>query len=296
MSSCSSFLPDLLSTLSLLSWLCAQLPQIVANYKTKSTEGISPVFLLLWFAGDFLSFTSCLLNDVTLLFQIYLSLFFLANDVTLCVQYYYYTSVYPRQHPVYLKVEALTPGPAEQGTATPRAIPMAANPSEPLLSSLESSVSSKSPVSITFGLVTTAAALHLALASAMSLENVPAGTDTANFKEILGLVLAWACTVVYVSSRCPQLYKNYQRKSVGGISPLLFASALIGNLTYTLSVLTSCEFLEAADKKVFFMRQLPYLLGSSGTIVFDMAYFYQRHIYRHNRKETLVMPLESWDD
>ncbi|KAI5961021.1 uncharacterized protein KGF55_004288 [Candida pseudojiufengensis] len=96
----------------------------------------------------------------------------------------------------------------------------------------------------------------------------------------LGRILAWGCTIVYCSSRCPQLYKNYKRKSVDGISPLLFGSALLGNLTYTLSILTSCSFVLSENRSSFLLEELPYILGSSGTIIFDAAYFYQKHLYK----------------
>ena len=81
------------------------------------------------------------------------------------------------------------------------------------------------------------------------------------------------CTLVYCLSRCPQLYKNYKRKSVDGISPLLFASALMGNLTYTLSILTSCEFAFGSNRQDFILKELPYILGSAGTIVLILAIF-----------------------
>ncbi|KAG7664726.1 uncharacterized protein J8A68_001751 [[Candida] subhashii] len=137
------------------------------------------------------------------------------------------------------------------------------------------------------------ALLHARTGSALSLDSVAAMEASGFNKNTLGLVLAWACTVVYCSSRCPQLYKNYKRKSVEGISPLLFASALIGNLTYTFSILTSCEVL-LGDSKGFLLKELPYILGSSGTIIFDMAYFYQKHIYRDTGRNTMVMSLENW--
>jgi hypothetical protein len=35
--------------LSILSWLCAQLPQIITNYQNSSIEGLSPLFLTNWF-------------------------------------------------------------------------------------------------------------------------------------------------------------------------------------------------------------------------------------------------------
>jgi len=35
--------------LSILSWLCAQLPQIITNYQNRSVDGLAPVFLINWF-------------------------------------------------------------------------------------------------------------------------------------------------------------------------------------------------------------------------------------------------------
>lgn len=288
------------------------MPQIYTNYKTKSAEGISPLFLLLWFMGDFLSFTSCLLNDVVLKFQVYLSLFFLCNDVTLCYQYYYYNSVYPRKNLLDLAVcHASEEDEQSKGVSYIAHIHSAANTihirshvseaTETLnLSQSEGSESSS------FGSIghtrkpsfTKVAAVGVLVNAGVSnAAAVLPGQEVSLFlsTESVGLFLAWCCTAVYVSSRLPQLFKNYKRKSVDGISPLLFGSALVGNLTYTISILTSCEFLQDSNKANFFWRQLPYILGSSGTVVFDIAYFYQRYIYRNAGQNNLVMGLESWE-
>lgn len=314
------------STISLCSWICAQLPQIYTNYKTKSAEGISPSFLLLWYMGDFLSLTSCLLNDVVLKFQIYLSLFFLFNDTTLCYQYYYYNSVYPRKHGV-VEYSEVSNEPRDSNDETvdsqydfSNGAAMLHNDSTASIhirsshgdnnkydssSPLTSSNNSYSPggsydsvkqPNVTKS-VTMGAVLNGVASNAMPIANILADPDTSRSKsfENLGLFLAWCCTVVYMASRCPQLFKNYQRKSVEGISPLLFGAALLGNLTYTLSILTSCEFVFEDGKTDFFMRELPYILGSSGTIVFDIAYFYQRSLYKDTAKNNSVMVLETWD-
>lgn len=308
MSTCSAAsLSDFFSTLSLLSWICAQMPQIIANYKTKSAEGISPLFLLLWFMGDFLSFSSCLLNDVVLKFQVYLSLFFLCNDFMLCYQYYYYNSVYPRKK-LEVQAAAVSEDEPSEGVIktaivhSPTSIHIRNHPGENSetmgLSQSEGSESSsfgsmgrtKKPGMMALAAV--GAFVNSGVAKAMAIHATDEGA--AFSKASLGLFLAWCCTAVYVSSRCPQLYKNYKRKSVEGISPLLFGSALVGNLTYTISILTSCDFLEDPNRTQFFWRQLPYILGSSGTVVFDVAYFYQRYIYRDSRRSGPVM-LEPWD-
>ncbi|KAM9911222.1 hypothetical protein OXX69_003713 [Metschnikowia pulcherrima] len=323
----SSGISHLFSTFSLLSWICAQLPQIVSNYTTKSAEGISPSFLLLWFMGDFLSFTSCLLNDAALSFQIYLSMFFLANDLTLCWQYYYYNSVYPRRQFKKLSqnesevtanaethcsevhagpgVVHIRPG----GKESPEYFGSSSDPNmatKETIPSPSTSLSSNEGASHKPGFGSTGTSPKLGKMAAASLflnagvshafsTDKSSTISVSGFEETLGLILAWGCTCVYVSSRCPQLYRNYLRKSVDGISPLLFGSALLGNLTYTLSVMTSCEFLSAEDKKGFFLKQLPYLLGSSGTIVFDIAYFYQRYIYREAGRDSTELGLVPWE-
>lgn len=304
MLSCSqlSAISGAFSTVSLCSWICAQLPQIYTNYKNKSAEGISPSFLLLWFMGDFLSFASCLFNDVVLKFQIYLSVFFLCNDIMLCYQYYYYNSVYPRK---YIPATAAAresrehsedPFAADRSLHTSGRVHIRGH--ERVLSEAptpSSGYSSTGNSPKQGGILTAAAGFGTAEAAPVLGDKAP---EPAAFfsKEALGLVLAWGCTFVYCGSRCPQLYKNYKRKSVEGISPILFGLALLGNLTYTLSIVTSCEFVYDDSKTDFFMRELPYILGSSGTIVFDVLYFYQRHLYRDAGKNTSVMSLEAWEE
>lgn len=47
-----AFISTLLGTLSIVSWLFAQLPQIYKNYTIKSTSGLSIFFLVEWCMGD----------------------------------------------------------------------------------------------------------------------------------------------------------------------------------------------------------------------------------------------------
>lgn len=290
------------STLSLCSWICAQLPQIYTNFKNKSAEGISPTFLILWFLGDFLSFTSCLMNDVVLKFQVYLSLFFLANDITLCFQYYYYNSVYPRTlytslNTVVEETEESTGGnvvgDSEVYKTNARVIHVR-NDSTSLDSLRTSSNSPTTSYNSTAKKIV--AASLISGSNALFTKELSIVTRDDNSLESLGLFLAWLMTVVYMSSRCPQLYKNYKRKSVEGINPVLFGAALMGNITYTLSILTSCQFVFSDGKTEFFMKELPYILGSSGTVIFDVLYFYQRYIYRDAGRNTSIMNLENWEE
>lgn len=310
----NTVLSGVFSTLSCIFWIFAQLPQILENYKNKSASGISPSFLLLWFMGDFLSFTSCIMNDVVLKFQVYLSIFFLCNDVTLCFQFYYYYSVYPKTHTLMYSLVNTEPTEPSEPTHSDIMIHNGNNQihirhtgtEDPSPSSSYNSMDDGKPSAVKIATVSTI--LNGASVNGLPLVKETKDTlsqtslsflATENYTHIsqsIGLVLAWGCTVVYCGSRCPQLYKNYKRKSVEGISPMLFGAALLGNFTYTLSILTSCEFMDSSTRQEFFIRELPYILGSSGTIIFDAFYFYQKYLYRNAGVNTSVMALESWND
>ncbi|KAJ8494936.1 hypothetical protein ONZ45_g13070 [Pleurotus djamor] len=46
-------------------------------------------------------------------------------------------------------------------------------------------------------------------------------------ERILGRIFAWLCTILYLTSRLPQIWKNYVRKSVEGLSMYLFVFAFL---------------------------------------------------------------------
>ncbi|CDS00096.1 hypothetical protein [Sporisorium scitamineum] len=59
------------------------------------------------------------------------------------------------------------------------------------------------------------------------------------------------------------------RRSVEGISILLFIAAFSGNLLYTVSVLANPSA-SGGGARVYLQESLPFLLGSGGTLVFDL--------------------------
>lgn len=301
-----------------MSWICAQGPQIYTNYLKKSTEGISGHFLLLWFLGDFLSFTSCLLSDTVLEFQVYISFFFLTNDMILTGQYLYYNrfrkglkgrlELLESENDQGGEVEQYKDvGPidiANESIISRKHRPEVDKKRETIR--ICDSFSSKSPSPGTYnslgetkkGFKAFIAATAFASADAAIMSKGGhinlATNEYILSRATLSLILAWACTVIYCSSRLPQLWKNFQRKSVDGISPVLFGAALVANVTYTLSILVSCDFIYSDSKSSFIANELPYILGSSGTIMFDLAYFYQRALYR--RMPTVMIDMQNWQE
>ncbi|EPS72867.1 hypothetical protein M569_01891, partial [Genlisea aurea] len=84
-----------LGLISVLGWGVAEVPQIITNFKTKSAEGLSIVFLVTWILGDLLNLFGCLLEPATLPTQYYTAMLYLVTTLILSVQSLYYSHIYP---------------------------------------------------------------------------------------------------------------------------------------------------------------------------------------------------------
>ncbi|KIJ16758.1 hypothetical protein PAXINDRAFT_98569, partial [Paxillus involutus ATCC 200175] len=105
--------------------------------------------------------------------------------------------------------------------------------------------------------------------------------EEQSYERVLGRIFAWLCTTLYLTSRLPQIWKNYVRKSVEGLSMYLFVFAFLGNFFYVLSILTSPKaHLPPPQSTEFFRESIPYLLGSGGTFFFDVTIVAQSFIYK----------------
>jgi uncharacterized protein with PQ loop repeat len=100
---------------------------------------------------------------------------------------------------------------------------------------------------------------------------------TSNLEEeytyTIGRIVSWICTCLYLSSRIPQILLNFKRRSCHGLAIAMFMCALFGNITYATSILV-----KSLDPE-YLMRALPFLLGTAGTVVFDIIIFLQWVMY-----------------
>ncbi|OWM73136.1 hypothetical protein CDL15_Pgr001250 [Punica granatum] len=76
-----------LGLVSVISWGVAEVPQIITNYRQKSTEGLSIGFLLTWIIGDLFNLFGCMLEPATL---------YTFTTMILAGQAVYYGHIYPR--------------------------------------------------------------------------------------------------------------------------------------------------------------------------------------------------------
>ncbi|KAI3500565.1 hypothetical protein L1887_36389 [Cichorium endivia] len=79
---------------SLVCWGVAEIPQIITNFRTKSSHGVSLIFLLTWIAGDIFNLVGCLLEPATLPTQYYTAALYTISTVILVLQSLYYDHIY----------------------------------------------------------------------------------------------------------------------------------------------------------------------------------------------------------
>ncbi|KAF2225819.1 PQ loop repeat-domain-containing protein [Elsinoe ampelina] len=291
-----AFISSVLGTLSIVSWLFAQLPQIYKNYTLASTTGLSIFFLVEWCLGDLTNLLGAIFTNQAS-WQIIVAGYYCFVDLVLVFQWIWYEhlrhgwtirSIWSRPQDI-LSTSPLN-GP---GWRTPRFTPdekalstSTASPNRPLVStSIQPSSSfSPSPRTILF----LACLTTLARASPLpSHAPVHLTTTTPSSTPLLsaGTILSWTSTALYLLSRLPQLYKNYTRRSTSGLSPSLFLAAFFGNLFYSSSILTNplawgtwppygaggWAGPRGSERRTWVLAALPFWLGAAGVLTLDAA-------------------------
>ncbi|XP_023687165.1 lysosomal amino acid transporter 1 homolog [Paramormyrops kingsleyae] len=102
-------------------------------------------------------------------------------------------------------------------------------------------------------------------------------------KEIIGFTVGSVSSLLYLSSRIPQIVTNFIRKSTEGVSYFLFALVILGNTTYGLSVLLKNPDRSRGEGEASYMvHHLPWLIGSLGTLFLDLVITVQFLKYRRS--------------
>lgn len=256
-----SLISNINGSISFFSSFISLFPQIIETYRDKTVDGLSPYFLLCWLCGDITSLIGALMTK-QLLFQILLAIYFLFNDLFVVGQYYYYGVLHGN-----------------------RLATMGHEPVAVVLSRVNSHHGQRAGSQTSAQMISALVAVAsntIGQGDAMSIASLngppllPPGEP--HHQANLGIIISWMGASFYVGGRIPQLIKNYKRKSTDGLSPFLFATTLLGNLTYNISIFTSLNYIHNDDKWGFIARTMPFIFGSAGTVLFDLIYFYQYYV------------------
>ncbi|KAJ2481717.1 hypothetical protein EV174_003392, partial [Coemansia sp. RSA 2320] len=97
--------------------------------------------------------------------------------------------------------------------------------------------------------------------------------QTPTEPQVVPQILGYISALLFLGARIPQLAKNYRKQSCEGLSIGMFIFSILGNMSFTLSLL-----LHSLDSN-YLLANVPWIIGSTGTMFFDLAIFYQFYIY-----------------
>ncbi|KIW91370.1 uncharacterized protein Z519_08266 [Cladophialophora bantiana CBS 173.52] len=97
-------------------------------------------------------------------------------------------------------------------------------------------------------------------------------------------ILGYLSAVAYLGARIPQIIKNARDRSCEGLSLLFFILSLMGNATYGAGIL--CH----STEHKYVVKNLPWLIGSLGTMIEDITIFIQFHMYKVQEEDNLGPP------
>jgi len=297
-------LSGIFGSISLASWIFLLAPQLIENYKQGSADGISLAFLAVWFIGDITSLAGAVWAGLVPT-AVALAVYFCFSDLILITQCLYYNIVNARKSRKQSTRSNQTLDSAEQPLLSRRDSSIGLPGSHQRRSStasrrhrtslartdsLTSIIEEDSPnnewakniISIlVVGAVGTAGwaiAWKTGVWTPTPVDDGTGGVDTALGAQILG----YASAICYLSARIPQIVKNYNDKSCEGLSLLFFILSLLGNATFGAGILFH------SIEKEYFLTNLPWLLGSLGTMVEDATIFVQFQIYGGQSPSAIV--------
>ncbi|OAA72172.1 vacuolar membrane PQ loop repeat protein [Cordyceps fumosorosea ARSEF 2679] len=275
-------------SISMASWICLMLPQMVANYKAKSADGISMTFLVVWMLGDITNLLGAFFTHLAPT-AIALACYFCVADCVLITQCLYYNNLNRRRaaaraahHHAHAHANEDSPLLGRRHSASSR---RASHSSQTKMPIGDDALDTKPWVQNLVSLVAVYIIGFLGWyisykAGAWKSDPTPPSdpSEQRTTLEVVGLMLGYASAFFYLAARVPQIIKNYREKSCEGLALLFFLLSLTGNATYGISLVTYSQ-----DKK-YLLNAVPWLLGSVGTIFEDSIIFVQFHIYANSAR------------
>ena len=289
-------LSGVMGSISLAAWIFLLLPQLIENHTNGHADGISMTFLFIWAAGDILSLAGGLWAGLVPT-VIALAIYFCFADGALITQCVYYNTL-NREKDLKADEAAETAAPAE---------------SDPLLASASLQTQQRKP-STTSRRSRRSSARRDSLSRALAKPSAYAAT-IQNCLSILAIcaagtagwalayktgawhpvplhshgeapptplgasLLGYGSALLYLGARVPQIIKNQRERSCDGLSLLFFMLSLLGNATYGAGILFH------SLEREYVMTNMPWLIGSLGTMVEDLVIFGQFRVFGEGEKE-----------
>ncbi|KAJ5157457.1 uncharacterized protein N7482_008557 [Penicillium canariense] len=290
----------LLGSVSMTCWLFLLVPQLIENYRNGNAEAISLLFVVVWFIGDVTNLLGGILAGLVPVI-ISIAVYFCIADGVLIAQCLYYKARNARLESLRRRRRSSTatadpttpllgrrfsdslvpPQGRRRSSGSLRGYQGAgrreSQVEDPLAKIVEENEYGgkawlKNFISVLGIFVIGVAGWTMAWQAGMW---APAPQTNSKPVDMAtgGQILGYASAVCYLGARLPQIYKNYRDQSCEGLSLLFFILSLLGNLTYGAGIL--CH---STDPQ-YVLTNLPWLIGSLGTMIEDVVIFIQFRIY-----------------
>uniref|UniRef100_S4RKI3 Solute carrier family 66 member 1 n=1 Tax=Petromyzon marinus TaxID=7757 RepID=S4RKI3_PETMA len=225
--------------LSIVCFLLATLPQLYESYRSgKADQALSIWFLLSWLGGDCSNLIGCILTNQPHL-QTLMAVDYVMMDNLVMSQYLYYR-LRNRNGGIHPPNNRHCNLPAHLG-------------------SFDREVESRPDVATALMFID-----NLCGQSASINKKLP----SLGWMELIGYTSGSASAAFYLGGRLPQLYHNYKRHSVEGVSLALFMLTILGNSTYGTSLVLKAPRPGETEGQAI-VAHLPWLIGSFGTLLLD---------------------------
>jgi len=241
-------------------WIVVYSPQIIENYRLKSGEGLSVLFVVVWLLGDLCNLIGAIIAGL-IPTVIILALYYTVCDIILLFQIYFYRWEKRRSDrratsPDGVTEESPLVGHTREGNV---------DPNHQRLHWLFAQYAGGFLFVLATGIVS------------WWISARPGGTpqkpSEPGASELTIQLIGWTSAILYLGARVPQIFKNFETKCEG-LSPGLFIFAITGNATYALSITT------ASMQRDYLVRNGSWLAGSALTIFFDVFVLCQFFYYR----------------
>ncbi|KAM9888192.1 hypothetical protein OXX79_010107 [Metschnikowia pulcherrima] len=265
-------------SISLACWIIVFAPQIYENFRRKSSEGLSLMFIILWLAGDVFNVLGAVLQGV-LPTMIILAVYYTLADIVLLVQCIMYGDG-EKPDLVHLSpANPLSDDVLETALSRDCAAEELDNVSERCSSEVNFSPLKAFLHKLFMVFLVFSAGLISWYVSYVRDHGKKHKTPAEMEFDPLAQFFGWLCAILYLGSRVPQILLNYERKSCEGISFMFFLFACLGNLTYVISIL-------AIDMSWHYIWvNSSWLVGSLGTLGLDFTIFIQFFLYNENSEK-----------
>lgn len=309
------------SSISIACWIVVFTPQILENFRRKSADGLSLIFVVVWLSGDIFNVIGGTLQHIQPT-MIVLAAYYVIADTVLLVQCLYYRGYTFLPRPLKNQDNhAVEDHESEDSPLLWREIPRpqiygrrASSSSVSTYAALskcttDSLTSTSGRSKIRSALAKLGAILLVFLAGIIGWDishhysayfstqppsNIPSMRPSPASLVLWGQIFGYICAALYLGARIPQIVQNYCRKSTEGLSPLFFIFACLGNLTYVLSIFThtpSCASVEGREiagcrnKEYarYILVNTSWIIGSAGTFMLDLVIFGQFCHYQHRK-------------